>query len=246
MPLLGIVVFAYLAVTIIKLDERLLIATAQTKQNAVFYDVSAFDATIANPGELLRSERLYSTPNGIVGWRMLYRSTDMNGTPIIASGLVATPADPVKADLPVVAWSHPTTGIAPKCAPSVGIDPFDSIENLRALVGAGYSVVAADYSGMGAPGPASLLISADPSVVEPWATLLKQNTPVGPSPDVPLFVAQGLKDELIVHSVTDGYVAQQKARGVNVTYDTIPNATHATVALDASGALLTWLKNLNK
>ena len=74
LPLLGIVVFAYLAVTIIKLDERLLIATAQTKQNAVFYDVSAFDTTIANPGELLRSERLYSTPNGIEGWRMLYRS----------------------------------------------------------------------------------------------------------------------------------------------------------------------------
>ena len=40
--------------------------------------------------------------------------------------------------------------------------------------------------------------------------------------------------------------SKQKARGASVTYDQIPSATHATVALDASGALITWLRGLTR
>ena len=58
----------------------------------------------------------------------------------------------------MVGWGHPTTGTAPKCAPSNGIDPFDLIEGMGDLINAGYAVAAADYPGLGVTGPNSYLI----------------------------------------------------------------------------------------
>lgn len=111
------------------------------------------------PGELVRSEPLYSTARGTQAWRILYHSTDHEGKSILVSGTVITPTSPAPAQgRTVVAWGHPTTGTAQRCAPSVGIDPFILIEGLHDLISAGYVVVATDYSGMGADGPPSFLI----------------------------------------------------------------------------------------
>ncbi len=93
------------------------------------------------------------------GWRILYHSTNKDGLDTIVSGLVAIPDQLFhQGERKVIAWGHPTTGIAPRCAPSVGYDPFDTVEGLRDLVDAGYVVVATDYEGMGFPGGSSFLI----------------------------------------------------------------------------------------
>ncbi|WP_103379924.1 alpha/beta hydrolase family protein [Pseudonocardia dioxanivorans] len=113
------------------------------------------------PGTLVRSERLGSAPAGAIAWRVLYHSRDVTGADLLTSGVVVAPAGPAPAGgRTVVSWGHPTTGTAQRCAPSVGDDPFDLVEGLSDLLRAGYVVAAADYPGMGAPGPASYLIGA--------------------------------------------------------------------------------------
>jgi pimeloyl-ACP methyl ester carboxylesterase len=113
----------------------------------------------AAPGTLIRSERLLGAPNGAIAWRVLYHSRDVFGHDIAVSGVVVAPnRDAPHNGWPVVAWAHPTTGTAQKCAPSKGLDPFDVIEGLRALIDDGYVVAATDYSGMGASGPPAYLV----------------------------------------------------------------------------------------
>jgi pimeloyl-ACP methyl ester carboxylesterase len=107
----------------------------------------------------VRSESIASAPAGTHAWRILYHSTDASGADILVSGTVVSPSGPAPAGgRPILSWGHPTTGIAPRCAPSVGLDPFDLIEGLSDFVRAGYVVAATDYSGMGADGPPSFLI----------------------------------------------------------------------------------------
>ena len=113
------------------------------------------------PGTLVRSERLGSAPAGAVAWRVLYHSRDLNGAELLTSGIVVAPDAPAPpGGRTVVSWGHPTTGTAPRCAPSVGSDPFDLVEGLSDLLKAGYVVAAADYPGMGAAGPDSYLLGA--------------------------------------------------------------------------------------
>lgn len=111
------------------------------------------------PGTLIRSERVLGAPEGAIGWRVMYHSRDAYDRDIAVTGVVLAPADPLtRRDRPVVSWGHPTTGAAQKCAPSLGIDPFDTIEGARALLDQGYVVAATDYPGMGTSGPDSYLI----------------------------------------------------------------------------------------
>lgn len=111
------------------------------------------------PGELIAVERILTAPPGANAWRILYHSRDLNGEDIAVSGTVVAPAGPAPdGGRPVVAWAHPTTGAAARCAPSSGIAPLDLIEGLETLLGAGYVVAATDYPGMGVDGPSSYLL----------------------------------------------------------------------------------------
>jgi hypothetical protein len=334
------------------------------------------------PGEILRSEPLLSAPSGAVAWRVLYHSTDLRGADVVVSGVVVAPAGaPPAGGRPVVSWAHPTTGAAQRCAPSVGIDPFDLIEGLPDLLRAGYVVAASDYPGMGVPGPDAYLVGAseghsvldiaraartlpagandqlllwghsqgghavlfgaqeaptyapdlhvlgvataapatdlaalldadigdvsgitigsyafaayasvyqdvpgatldriltpagtaatpamaqlclfgqngelhraatplighylsgDPGTVEPWATLLRQNTPGPGKLPVPLLVAQGDADTLVLPAITWRFADQQCAAGTRVTRLPVPGAGHGEVADRAVPTLLTW------
>jgi pimeloyl-ACP methyl ester carboxylesterase len=113
------------------------------------------------PGTLVRHERLLGAPDGSEAWRVLYRSTDLNGDPMVVSGIVVSPTGPApEGGRTVVSWGHPTTGSAPRCAPSIGLDPFLLVEGLHELLSAGYGIAATDYADMGAAGPPSYLIGA--------------------------------------------------------------------------------------
>lgn len=125
---------------------------------AAFYDIPA-DASSGPPGSIVKSEPLLGVPLDTRAWRVMYRSMDLNGAPVIATGVVVTPQGEAPAGGRTVAsWGHPTTGAAPACAPSLGTDPYLGIEGMRVLLDRGYTVVATDYTGMGADGPDSYLI----------------------------------------------------------------------------------------
>ncbi|MFF1877427.1 lipase family protein [Leifsonia sp. NPDC058230] len=111
------------------------------------------------PGTLIRSQRILGAPNGAKAWRILFRSTDVLGHPVVNSGIVVAPASAAPAGgRTVVSWGHPTTGSAQRCAPSAGIDPFDLVEGLTGFLQRGYIVSYTDYTGMGTSGPNSYLI----------------------------------------------------------------------------------------
>lgn len=111
------------------------------------------------PGTILDTDRLDGVPDGATGTRVLYLSTDPEGEPVAVSGVVIAPeGDPPPGGRPVLAWSHPTTGIARRCAPSIGNGVSATIPGLERFLDAGYVVAATDYPGLGTRGPHPYLI----------------------------------------------------------------------------------------
>ncbi len=117
------------------------------------------DLAARAPGRLIRSEEMSDAPPGAKAWRILYSSTGLDGKPVEVSGIVVAPElPPPLAGRHVVAWAHPTTGVADNCAPSLREDVFDTIPHLQALIALDYVVTATDYPGLGTSGPHPYLV----------------------------------------------------------------------------------------
>lgn len=368
---------------IVAAEELRIVADAAERPGvALFYEQPA-DAADGEPGTLVKTEELLGVPLASRAWRIMYRSTDVRGDPVLVTGVAVAPLIPASGERIVVSWGHPTTGSAPQCAPSYGFDPTILIEGLRSLLDRGYTVVATDYAGMGTAGPDSYLVgvtegnnmldavraarlipaaqagdrvilwghsqggqaalfaaeraatyapeldveavavaapaadlidlmsahlddisgvtigsyafsayaqvyqdtpgvslssiltpaavaiqpemnrlcllenistlhelgqpvvgdftTADPTTTEPWRTLLTDNSAGATAFPAPLYVAQGLADELVVPQDTTDFVQHEKSLGISVTYEQIPIATHGTVAYLALPGMLEWL-----
>src|SRR5580658_8401274 len=129
-------------------------ANAQTD----FYRAPRSEAAGA-PGTLVRQEVIDGAPLGATTYRVLYRSTGLDNKPILVSGVVIVPpGDPPPGGRPIVAWAHPTSGVVPRCAPSLAIFLFEQIQGLRSFVRNGYVVAATDYPGLGTAGPHPYLV----------------------------------------------------------------------------------------
>ena len=130
-----------------------------------FYDPPA-TLPDAPMGTLLRSEPITDAPPDVKAWRILYLSRDIKGKPIAISGYYAEPTRLPQTGnrFPLIALAHGTTGVGRKCGMSQG--PFTAktpgneywLFLGQNLVNAGYSVVATDYEGMGAPGATPYLL----------------------------------------------------------------------------------------
>jgi acetyl esterase/lipase len=120
----------------------------------------AAESEIAGPaGSVIRKEPRLGAPAGATAYKILYRSTKPNGTPIAVSGIVIIPAGQAPAGgWPIVAWAHPTTGIVSHCAPSRALTVFQQIAGSRHLLERGYAIAATDYPGLGTPGPHPYLV----------------------------------------------------------------------------------------
>jgi hypothetical protein len=127
-------------------------------QPSDFY-VAPSDATDAGSGALLRSEPFtVGIPEDVEAWRILYRSSDVDGIPNVVSGLVLRPSAPSDGPRPMVALGHGTTGVDERCAPSLSARPLGPLPGVEAALAAGYTVAATDYPGLGTPGPHPFLI----------------------------------------------------------------------------------------
>jgi acetyl esterase/lipase len=112
------------------------------------------------PGTLIRREPMPFL--GGKAFRILYRSIGMHDEPIAVSGVLVVPlGPPPPGGRPIVAWAHPTTGIVPRCAPSLARFVFQQMQGLRDMVDRGYVVVATDYPGLGTPGPHPYLVGVN-------------------------------------------------------------------------------------
>jgi pimeloyl-ACP methyl ester carboxylesterase len=116
---------------------------------AGFYDATPKEVA-GPPGSLIRYEVMDPSPAGGIAFRILYRSIGLHGEPIAVSGVVVRPpGSPPPGGRPVVAWAHPTTGIARHCAPSLFGSGWTEIPGLQLMLSRGYVVVATDYPGLG-------------------------------------------------------------------------------------------------
>ena len=108
-------------------------------------------------GSLISAQR-FPSPAYAIAYRVLYVSTDLDGQKIPVSGVIYLPKrPPPPGGRDIVAWAHPTTGIAPGCAPSLdrhnfaGLSLPESIPGLARFIHAGDIVTATDYPGLGTP-----------------------------------------------------------------------------------------------
>jgi len=133
-----------------------LLPSHATLAQSAFYRAS--EQEIAGPaGTIIRQEPMPFA--GGAAYRVLYRSTGLNDEPIAVSGMfVVPPGSPPPDGRAIVAWAHPTTGVIPRCAPSLAIFGFQQIQGLRDMVKHGYAVAATDYPGLGTPGPHPYLV----------------------------------------------------------------------------------------
>ncbi len=111
------------------------------------------------PGTLLQQQEIPGAPFGAAAYRVLYRSTGMDGRLITVSGLVVIPVGSTPpGGRPIVAWAHPTTGVVPQCAPSEALFHFQQIQGLRDMLEHGFIVAATDYPGLGTAEPHPYLV----------------------------------------------------------------------------------------
>jgi len=348
-----------------------------------FYSVAESNLAPYANGALIRSEVIPSAPDGASAWRVLYRSEGLHGEPIAVSGVVIVPAGPPPpGGRPIVAWAHPTTGVVPKCAPSLARVLFRSIQGLDDMLQRGYVVAATDYPGLGTAGAHPYLVGisegravldsvrvarlmpgaggghafavwghsqggqaalytgilvhsyapelelvgvaaaapatelgtlltddldtnggrnitamtlwswsrvygasmsnvvtpeATPVInqlasecierffdviarrgptkeldrsflkvnnftdVEPWRDLLASNTPGTLPPTIPIFLAQGTKDPLVLPQVTQSYMARLCKAGSPVQFDSMPNVGHLFAGRDSAPAAIAWI-----
>jgi len=87
----------------------------------------------------------------------------------------------------------------------------------------------------------SFLKVTNVSDVEPWHSLLATNTPGTLPPAIPVFLAQGMKDPLVLPSVTLSYKAKLCQAGTPVQFDSMPGVGHAFAGRDSAKAAVEWI-----
>lgn len=136
-----------------------------TEPLSAFYDIPP---NLGNdtPGTILKWEPIKGAPAGTVAYRIMYRSTNVDGTPAAITGAFFDQATPGPANgRPLVGFAHGTVGMGRYCGISQapfqpglqGVLFWDS--QIQPLVAAGYAVVATDFEDMGAAGTPSYLVA---------------------------------------------------------------------------------------
>ncbi len=127
---------------------------------SAFYEGTARQAELP-PGTLIKYESLRLPAfYRAKAWRILYATRDYRGRPLLGSGVAVLPDSAAKLpqERTIVAYAHPTVGVARHCAPSARKRPTASILGLNELVASGHLVVATDYPGLGTYGPIGYLV----------------------------------------------------------------------------------------
>lgn len=149
------------AVIAVVVTIPLAVLSVQARQSVPTPDDFYYAAADGSPGTLLKADPFKGDfPGGARAWRILYTTEDQGGRPTVASGVVIASAEGRPGPTPVIAWAHPTTGVARGCAPSLLTRPFAGAQTptLRRVLDAGWTVVATDYVGLGTQGPHPYLV----------------------------------------------------------------------------------------
>ena len=186
-----------------------------------FYDAQPGD--LQRPaGTLLRYEPL-KLPSlyRAKAWRVVYVTHDYANRPILASGTVVLSGYAPKrtGDRAIVAWAHPTVGIARRCAPSLRQSPIGSIDGFDAMISRGMIITSTDYPGLGTVGPTGYLVGKGQAyAVLDSVRAARQIPEVGGSPKFGLWgFSQGGHAALFAANLAASYAPEMKLMGVAAT-----------------------------
>jgi pimeloyl-ACP methyl ester carboxylesterase len=84
------------------------------------------------------------------------------------------------------------------------------------------------------------LTTKHPSDIEPWHTLLAENSPGALPPEIPVFLAQGTDDVIIHPEVTQAYAARLCKAGSKMRMISMPNIGHGRAAQASTQDMLEW------
>lgn len=124
--------------------------------------------------------------------------------------------------------------VAPAAMPTVDALAGECIESI-------YDVLRRQYTGRSLA--QTFLTVKDITRVEPWRSLMRENIPGALPPALPVFVAQGDADTLVLPGVTAAYVRKLCAAGSAVKTVMVPGAGHGFVARDAATAAVEWMSD---
>jgi acetyl esterase/lipase len=82
---------------------------------------------------------------------------------------------------------------------------------------------------------------ADVAAIEPWKSLLANNSPDVLPRAIPVFLAQGSTDVLVRPEVTRNYVRRLCSTGSRVRFLMMPNVGHAFAGRDSASAAVQWI-----
>ena len=115
-------------------------------------------ASAAPPGTLVSADPVVETPAGTQAWRIRYWTTSDRSAEIEVTGMVVAPREAMPAQpRAVIAWTHGTTGVVEKCAPT-RLDFFGGTPGITEAIRRGYVFVAPDYPGLGSEMPHPYLV----------------------------------------------------------------------------------------
>lgn len=142
-------------------------AGAQTLTNTPEPERPAFyeppETIPSTPGTIIRTEKapflldpLDLSSSVVTATRVMYSSTDGDGTPIAVTGTVFVPKTKYvgKSERPLISYAAGTQGMGDQCAPSQQMENLVEYEGIgiARTVGRGYAVGVTDYQGLGTPG----------------------------------------------------------------------------------------------
>ncbi len=86
-------------------------------------------------------------------------------------------------------------------------------------------------------------LTEPPWEVEPWRTVLEENTPGASLVDAPVLILQGEADPLVVPAVQRDFVAAWCERGQPVEYRTLPGVGHLDAGRASAGTVSQWARD---
>lgn len=79
------------------------------------------------------------------------------------------------------------------------------------------------------------------ATIEPWKSLLAQNTAGDPPSDIPVFLSQGSADGLVLPRVTQAYKEQLCKAGSKVKMLVMPRVNHGFIGYDSADEAAAWM-----
>ena len=132
-----------------------------------FYEPPA--QTPSTPGTVIRQEKADNVLDPLDvsslsydARRVMYSSTDREGTPIAVTAVVVSPKAPWvgPGKRPIISYAAGTQGMADACAPSRQLKAMTEYETIffKDLLFRGYTVALTDYQGLGTPGTHTYMV----------------------------------------------------------------------------------------